>query len=180
MSFLEIQRSKVGCIFNGLQRTEEYSFCFLWLNKSWSLVSAQKKLLFYPSSRKRILTGAQLKFHSQQVHVDSIAIVHTIHRCPKPVFRTHKDSATAESYLICTRSWTSLKLSQQNIKGRKHLDTEMETTTVALASLPSVYHLFTAVLISPVQSIVHSTVQSRVQSPESRVQSPTFIETLLL
>ena len=101
------------------------------------------------------------------MHVDSIAIVHTIHRCPKPVFRTHKDSATAESYLICTRSWTSLKLSQQNIKGRKHLDTEMETTTVALASLPSVYHLFTAVLISPVQSIVHSTVQSRVQSPES-------------
>ena len=84
-------------------------------------------------------------------------------------FRTHKDSATAnvlESYLICTRPLTSLKLRQQNIKGRKQLDTEMETTTVALVSLPSVYSCSD-------QSVVHSTIQSR------GVQSPTFTETLL-
>ena len=53
-------------------------------------------------------------------------------------------------------------------QARKQLETELETT---LHSFGDVCCLYTAVLVSPVQSIVQSTVQSTVQSMvQSRVQ----------
>ena len=58
-------------------------------------------------------------------------------------------------------------------QARKQLETELETTR---HSFGDVCYLYTAVLVSPVQSIVQSMVQSRVQL----LQSLAFIESCFL